>query len=74
MPSDNETDEMNGVDDQRSVETGTPSGRAYTKKRWTLGNSADLVEGQTPEPLLLTISWIVVPALMGLLFIALMTM
>jgi hypothetical protein len=68
-----DTNDALGAEDQKAVETGTPSGRTYTKKRWTLGDSRELVEGQAGEPLALTISWIVVPLLVGLILIGLMT-
>lgn len=70
---------MTDVSDQREValqtpeqedfiESRTPSGRAYSKRRWTLARSTDLIEGVQPEPLVVTLAWIVVPLALGLLF------
>ena len=36
-------------------------GPQYTKKRWTLADSATLVRGAPSEPVLTTLSWIVLP-------------
>jgi hypothetical protein len=59
--------------EQESSDLGTtPSGRAYTNRRWTFGNSAELVEGESPEPFLVTAAWIAVPVGLGILLISLM--
>lgn len=58
---------------EQSIETGTPSGRAYKDQRWTLGNSTNLVEGDEKEPLIVTLAWIVIPLFLGFLTIWLMT-
>lgn len=47
------------------LEIGTPSGRLYRDRRWTLGSSNHLVEGEPPEPMLVTVAWIVVPVLLA---------
>lgn len=44
----------------------------YTEKRWTLGNSQELVEGQEKEPLLVTAAWIVIPIAITLSILLLM--
>lgn len=44
----------------------------YTDKRWTLGNSAELVEGQPKESPLVTAAWLVVPTVLALLLLSLM--
>jgi hypothetical protein len=55
------------------IEQSTKSGRAYTKKRWTMGDSNDLVEGSPSESRLVTAAWIGIPIALMVIVVALMS-
>ncbi len=61
------------LDPERALSLQTPSGRTYKNKRWTLGSSTHLVEGEEPESPLVSIAWIAIPVLLGLLTIWVLT-
>lgn len=46
-----------------------PPGPTYGKKRWTIGNSISLVEGNPQEPLGVSLAWILIPSLIAAIFI-----
>lgn len=60
-------------DNTDEIDADVRSDRRYTDKRWTLGNSQELVEGQEKEAPLVTAAWIVIPIVAALLILILMT-
>lgn len=55
--------ENNSTSTENNNDTRSESGseKRYTDKRWTLGNSAELVEGQQKESPVVAAAWIVIP-------------
>ena len=63
----------NQSDKNEETQAETQPGRHYTDKRWTLGNSQELVEGQEKEPALVTAAWIVIPIAITISILLLMS-